>query len=1145
MPSKIELMLEAESRGILSDDKKVLLNEARSRGLVPDNNNENSDNPVPETTNDDDDGYVMSALKGAGNFAVGVNKGAKKPFDYVAGKLNRGIQYGLDAVTGGDFVKRGQAFDKKREQDYQKNYGDSTAAYVGEMVGEAGVLEVPTNAGSNVALKALPYISKGLNAVKSVPLAGRVAQFVTAPAKNRTVQYMGRMALDGAVGNSLSGVVNDKINSQEDLENYALEGGAVGAGLGLVGKGVQAGYKSIISPTVKSVVKKAQSISPEMKRRIAKNSVLSNKLAEIYHKNYDVNKMQGNLDKARNIGLNPELNDISDNLFVNEAVGVRSQEEINDIINPYDELRDKNIDDVFKKIIPEEVSTETVGGNIRNIAKNIVDKKNQKNYEAIQNKLNEIVPENADIAVVGNQLKTEIDDFVTNTNNQIIKTAKPLYDKAKRTDPFYVVDKSVDVNDVPDVKDLSIDNYNVDDAMDIIQGNNIDIKAKRPITDFIIGMGGIKPGSDAAEKLYNIGIKPGENAPVGLFNNNGISRLDSFPDVGKGFSSQYNLKNTDAMGRIDYYEILDRMADEANGLGQKMIKDTPKRRDLLLKMQFMGLNPDDITKDDLVKALVEKKKQNFDPRETERLAFLEQVETAKNPADLAKKTFDKYNLYKKHNLPKQLDQAQPDTNRYENVFDDSVKFRRISSDDYEKPFDELPIDDFNKNFKNYIKPESVSLKDDKVVQDLIYDVRKNAQDFVAKNAPDDSIEMLLEVRNRLDDKIRLSNDGNTKQYINTRNKINYVLGNDPLTKQADDYYKIKYYIQKLRNQDKYGYVINSRDGNLGSIIPNLIGNGTTPQQFYNLTNIVSPQTKNQIASSYLRKIMNDVNIDDGFDMIYKKSFATNAMRDKFKTLLPNDNFKNLESLMTSINNYRPDKKQLNKIAKINDDTLNRIVPNLMSSDISKQQISRLGKILPNKTKKDIVVSYLGKIKDNLNLENNFDALYNHSFAKTGVKDKIKTLLPTDDFNNLNIVMEALSNLKSTKNLSKGSNTFNKIKASSTFDDVSSIKNILNSAKNGDKIGAVMGILEKTSRIWKNDIKLQKMARDNAVDLYDFFVNPQNLDESLKVLKALQETKNATGAKKVFYKHIPNIHKGTVILNRMSNTNTSTEKKQKQ
>ena len=35
MSSRLELMLEAERRGILPDDKKGLLAEARQRGLVP------------------------------------------------------------------------------------------------------------------------------------------------------------------------------------------------------------------------------------------------------------------------------------------------------------------------------------------------------------------------------------------------------------------------------------------------------------------------------------------------------------------------------------------------------------------------------------------------------------------------------------------------------------------------------------------------------------------------------------------------------------------------------------------------------------------------------------------------------------------------------------------------------------------------------------------------------------------------------------------------------------------------------------------------------------------------------------------------------------------------------------------------------
>jgi hypothetical protein len=130
MASKLELMLEAERRGILPEDKKALLTEARSRGLIPGIETETPkkpDNPALDNMNAYDAAkeYVVRPLARAGKSVlqgmVSIPELASQPLgqalDYGASKLGYNTNFGaspsaqlgniIDQQTGGMTSPRG------------------------------------------------------------------------------------------------------------------------------------------------------------------------------------------------------------------------------------------------------------------------------------------------------------------------------------------------------------------------------------------------------------------------------------------------------------------------------------------------------------------------------------------------------------------------------------------------------------------------------------------------------------------------------------------------------------------------------------------------------------------------------------------------------------------------------------------------------------------------------------------------------------------------------------------------------------------------------------------------------------------------------------------------------------------------------
>jgi hypothetical protein len=183
--------------------------------------------------------------------------------------------------------------------------------------------------------------------------------------------------------------------------------------------------------------------------------------------------------------------------------------------------------------------------------------------------------------------------------------------------------------------------------------------------------------------------------------------------------------------------------------------------------------------------------------------------------------------------------------------------------------------------------------------------------------------------------------------------------------------------------------------------------------------------------------------------------------------------------------------------------------------------------LSPKTKKDVIISHLKQVIDNLDTEQSFDTVYNKTFLKPSIKAKIQSFLPENDFKQLSIVMDGLKAIKATKYRLRGANTFNKLQQANVFNDPSSWVNIVKDIKTGGVISAIFKTLGKV--IPNVD------ERKSGQQLYDFFVNPNNLDQSIMVLEELQKAKTAQQANDIFVKYLPEIKKATSGVNRWANT----------
>lgn len=121
--TSMDLLLEAERRGILPENKKVLLNEARRRGLV------GGDQKAPDVVGGDVGAGVDRGLRRAVNtFSMGL---ANEPMNRISAATDAAIGSGRDLLAGRspEFTKRyGEALEGNRRLTAQALKGDSSVA---------------------------------------------------------------------------------------------------------------------------------------------------------------------------------------------------------------------------------------------------------------------------------------------------------------------------------------------------------------------------------------------------------------------------------------------------------------------------------------------------------------------------------------------------------------------------------------------------------------------------------------------------------------------------------------------------------------------------------------------------------------------------------------------------------------------------------------------------------------------------------------------------------------------------------------------------------------------------------------------------------------------------------------------------------
>ncbi|MPY72157.1 MAG: hypothetical protein GEU92_19020 [Alphaproteobacteria bacterium] len=201
MATKLELMLEAEKRGILPDDRRVLLDEVRSRGLVP------GGEPAP----------VSLATQRANEMGGLVNPVLQNELTAGLSDEIAGAAAAVGPALRGDFSAAGHAYSER-----QKEESERIAQYEKEHP-DAATLST-----------ALGIFGGG---------AGKVAQGVKS-AMTKGAQY-GRAALEGTGIGAIQGFGHA---AQGDKLAGTLTGAATGGATGVGATALLRGASRVVSP---------------------------------------------------------------------------------------------------------------------------------------------------------------------------------------------------------------------------------------------------------------------------------------------------------------------------------------------------------------------------------------------------------------------------------------------------------------------------------------------------------------------------------------------------------------------------------------------------------------------------------------------------------------------------------------------------------------------------------------------------------------------------------------------------------------------------------------------------------------------------------------------------------------------------------
>jgi len=161
----LDLLLEAERRGLLPEDKKSLLSEARARGLVP-GGTPPSQTPAVSDGMPSERNVVADYARAAISPFAGVRRGAQDVTDTMLKYGARGIDVISPRDAGPSREEEIDAIAARQRAEYEKKYGDLLAGDIGRIGGQVvgtlpvgGIIAAPIKKAVQMAPSLLRFLT--------------------------------------------------------------------------------------------------------------------------------------------------------------------------------------------------------------------------------------------------------------------------------------------------------------------------------------------------------------------------------------------------------------------------------------------------------------------------------------------------------------------------------------------------------------------------------------------------------------------------------------------------------------------------------------------------------------------------------------------------------------------------------------------------------------------------------------------------------------------------------------------------------------------------------------------------------------------------------------------------------------------------
>lgn len=444
--------------------------------------------------------------------------------------------------------------------------------------------------------------------------------------------------------------------------------------------------------------------------------------------------------------------------------------------------------------------------------------------------------------------------------------ASTYYDAAKKQ--VYSKDMSEPVDTLSEADYADIGGYSPDELLKMAQGKPYTPRKlkpyKRNVIQTLINEGGINPNSKFARELYASGITP-KAAPT-LFNYQGRSDFDNIPmsEWGYEFDGLYD----DGAGYLDQNSLLDRIIDET----------FPDRRSLY---------------NDSYQRVNHSRMYDEQARVNERKKASDYIRSLGLDPALASKA-DIEDALKRLNTAKKLPSSDPDyldnLDKGESVGAGEVPSRPFQEDVILKKIDDRKLLQ-SKTYNKYVQ---------RMAEDLPDTFRDNGgQGNTVGNA--------ILTRHYLQEEIarikESPSQNNTKiaELQAVVNDINEILKQDYDIKLGDDIYQRMYAEKSKRNKSLVGTYANTQDAQVGGLVNRAFEPKVSVNQFREITKGISEQDKQALAGSYLQDQLDNIKAEDGaYAQLYQRILGSSKQKDKMRHLLGDRKYTELEQLFSTL-----------------------------------------------------------------------------------------------------------------------------------------------------------------------------------------------------------------------------------------------------